>query len=76
MPRLRSVVVVALMWIAAFAASSTPDGFGAAPRAGASSVGGDAASGGSIEGKRWAVGVDPAGKRWDGFEDLTGKRWS
>ena len=75
MPRLRSVVVVALVWMAAFAASSAPDGFGGPARVSATSVGGDTPSGGSIEGKRWAVGVDPAGKRWDGFEDLAGKRW-
>lgn len=76
MPRLRSVVVVALMWLAAFAASSAPDGFGGGTRAGGPSVAGDAAPDGSIRGKRWAVSVDPAGKRWDGFEDLAGKRWS
>jgi hypothetical protein len=75
MPRLRSVLVVALMWLSAFAASSAPDGFfGTGPAA--SSIGGDPSSGDSMEGKRWAVTVDPAGKRWDGFEDLSGKRWS
>jgi hypothetical protein len=76
MSRLRSVVVVALIWMAAFAASSAPDGFGGASRAGATSVGGDPSPDGSIEGKRWAVSADPAGKRWDGFEDPVGKRWS
>ncbi len=74
MPRLRSVLVVALIWLAAFAASSAPDGFGGAPRTGASSAG-DAPAGWSIEGKRWALGVDPGGKRWDGSEDLAGKHW-
>ena len=76
MPRLRSVVVVALIWVAAFAASSAPDGFGGGTRAEAPSVAGDGAPGGSMKGKRWAVSADPAGKRWDGFEDLAGKRWS
>ena len=74
MPRLRSVVIVALIWMAAFAASSAPDGFGGAARTGATSAG-DAAPGGSIEGKRWVVSVDPGGKRWDGSEDPAGKRW-
>ena len=74
MPRLRSVVVIALIWMAAFAASSAPDGFGGAPRAGATSAG-DPSPGGSIEGKRWAASVDPAGKRWNPPEDPAGKRW-
>ena len=64
MPRLRSVVVVALMWLAAFAASSAPDGFGRASRAGAMSVL-VAAPAWSVDGKRWAFSVDAAGKRWD-----------
>lgn len=74
MPRLRSVVVVVLIWIAAFAASSAPDGFGGAARTGLTSDGAPA-PGGSIEGKRWAAGFDPAGKRWDWSEGVAGKRW-
>ncbi len=75
MPRSRSVLIIALIWMAALAASSVPDGLGGAARASAASAG-DALPGGAVDGKRWAVVVDPAGKRWDGSEDLAGKRWS
>ncbi len=75
MPRFRSVLIIALIWMAAFAASSVPDGLGGAARASATSPV-EAPAGGSVDGKRWAVVVDPAGKRWDGSEDLAGKRWS
>lgn len=82
MPRLRSVAVVALLWVAAFAASSAPDGFGLPRQAGmpliaAIAAGPEQAAGtldGLRRGKRWALS-DETGKRWALFDD-TGKRWA
>jgi hypothetical protein len=74
MPRLRSVVVVALIWMAAFAASSAPDGFGGAPRAGATSAS-DGISRESENGKRWPLAAVPAAGLWDLPNGANGKRW-
>jgi hypothetical protein len=74
-PRLRSVAVVALLWVAAFAGSSAPDGFGGPRRAEMPVVAGtvtrqahtSATTDDPPNGKRWALLVDPDerdGKRW------------
>ena len=83
MPRLRSVAVVALLWIAAFAGSSAPDGFGGPRHTEMPLVAGTSAytthgatPEGPRKGKRWAKLVDPDGKRWDLPRDQAGKRWS
>jgi hypothetical protein len=65
------VAVVALLWVAAFAGSSAPDGFGgsrgaASPHIAANHV--PPAHAAPVaeaprNGKRWAL-VDPDGKRW------------
>jgi len=81
-PRLRSVAVVALLWLAAFAGSSAPDGFGLPRQAEmpliASIAGRPAHLAGTLEriraGGRWAS-YDDAGKRWALFDDA-GKRWA
>jgi hypothetical protein len=83
-PRLRSLAVVALLWVAALAGSSAPDGFSSArdpemplvagmvPRP----AQGAAPPVESRIGKRWALFADPDGKRWDLLEERAGKRWS
>ena len=84
MPRLRSVAVVALLWLGAFAGSSAPDGFGDPRRAEMPLVAGTVAlpthagatPDGPRRGKRWAMFVDPDGKRWAMFVDPDGKRWA
>ncbi|HEX7474183.1 MAG TPA: hypothetical protein VF323_13950 [Candidatus Limnocylindrales bacterium] len=72
MPRGRSVAVVALLWVAAFAGSSAPDGFGLPSQAGrpliAALAAGPAQPAGTLDGLR-------RGKRWALFDD-TGKRWA
>jgi hypothetical protein len=73
MPRLRSVLVVVLIWLAAVAASSAPDGFGASSRAGTRSVG-SATSRLTHDGKRWAVVASASGLR-DLPSGANGKRW-
>jgi hypothetical protein len=81
--RLRSVAVVVLLWVAAVAASSAPDGFGG-PRhpemplfAGTVSppTHADATPDGPRRGKRWAFLSDPDGKRWELADDRVGRRW-
>jgi hypothetical protein len=70
--RLRSVAVVALLWVAALAGSSAPDGFGGPRRAEMPLVAetvarpahASATPDGPRRGKRWAILVDPDGKRW------------
>jgi hypothetical protein len=63
MSRLRSVLVVALIWAAAFAGSS------------ASVSPGGATSRGSDNGKRWAATQTPASGLWDLPNIGNGKRW-
>jgi hypothetical protein len=78
------VAVVALLWVAALAGSSAPDGFGGPPRAEMPLVSGtvarpahtSATPGGPRNGKRWAMFVDPDGKRWDLPYASVGKRWT
>jgi hypothetical protein len=70
-PRLRSVAVVALLWVAAFAGSSAPDGFGGPQRAEEpvlADVAGPALPRSSLDGV-------PKGKRMV-LLDYQGKRWS
>ena len=84
MPRLRSAAVIALLWVAALAGSSAPDGFGGPRRAETPLIAGTFARPASVgetpdgtrKGKRWALQVDPDGKRWELPEDRTGKRWA
>lgn len=84
MPRLRSMAIVALLWVAAFAGSSAPDGFGSARDPEMPLVAGTVARPAHMgaapdewrTGKRWAMLADPNGKRWDLLDDQTGKRWS
>jgi hypothetical protein len=83
-PRIRSVAAVVLLWIAAFAGSSAPDGFGGPRHAEMPLVAGtvarpayaDATPDRFCKGKRWALLADPDGKRWDLPEDRVGRRWS
>lgn len=83
MPRLRSVAVIALLWVAAFAGSSAPDGFGGSRGAASPLIAGilvRPAHGAAVDeaprdGKRWAL-ADPGGKRWSLFDDVDGKRWA
>jgi len=70
-PRLRSVAVVALMWVAAFAASSAPDGFGGPRQADMPLVAVTAARPAHDPNTLDAV---RKGKRW-ALHDATGKRW-
>jgi hypothetical protein len=72
MPRLRTVAVVALLWVAALAGSSAPDGFGGTrdpemPLV-AGTVAHPAVAGAMADairiGKRWAILAAPDGKRW------------
>jgi hypothetical protein len=71
-PRLRTVAVVALLWIAALAGSSAPDGFGGTRDPEMPLVAGtvprrDSAVATPDEiriGKRWAILAAPDGKRW------------
>jgi hypothetical protein len=82
-PRLRSVAVVALLWVAAFAGSSAPDGFGGSRGAAWPLIAGMPARPAHAapvaeaprNGKRWAL-ADPGGKRWSLFDDVDGKRWA
>lgn len=72
MRRVRSVVVIALLWLAALAGSSDPDGFGGHGRA--------AEPGISRTGSSVAVRSDPSegdrsGKRWAQLDGRGGKRW-
>lgn len=83
MPRLRSVAVVALLWMAAFAGSSAPDGFSGPGLAETPLVAGTAARAalasridGIRTGKRWALLHDEGGKRWALLHDEGGKRWA
>lgn len=84
MPQLRSVVVVALLWLAALAGSSAPDGFGGPRRGEVPLVAGtvaqpatsDTTPAGPRRGKRWALLADPDGKRWALPDDPVGRRWS
>jgi len=84
MPRLRSMAIVALLWVAAFAGSSAPDGFGGPRHAEMPLLAGTVARqahlsptpDGTRKGKRWAMLVGPDGKRWDLLPDPDGKRWS
>jgi len=84
MPRLRTVAVVALLWVAALAGSSAPDGFGGTRDPEMPLVAGtvarlapDAATPDEIRiGKRWASSAAPDGKRWDLPDETAGKRWS
>ena len=71
MPRLRSVAVVALLWVAALAGSSAPDGFSGPGLAETPLVAGTATPArhagtldGIRKGKRWALLEDHGGKRW------------
>jgi hypothetical protein len=84
MSRLRSVAVIALLWVAAVAGSSAPDGFGGQQRAEMPLVAGllaqpaqaDVTPDALRKGKRWALFGVPDGKRWDLPEDRVGGRWS
>lgn len=84
MPRLRTVAVVALLWVAALAGSSAPDGFGGTRDPEMPLVAGTvgrvapaAATPDEIRmGKRWAMLDVPDGKRWDLPDERLGKRWS
>lgn len=72
MPRFRSVAVVALLWVAALAGSSAPDGFSGPGLAETPVVAGTAAPG------RLAASLDGVwdGKRWPVLGDLGGRRSS
>jgi hypothetical protein len=80
--RLRSATVIALLLLAALAASSAPDGFGGPARRVARVTGTVALSAepgpadGSRSGKRWAVRAEPAGPSVDPNDGRGGKRWS
>lgn len=68
MRRLRSVAVVALLWLAALAGSSAPGGIHPGVAGSSEAVSRAAPSSERAErdghGKRWALREDPAGKRW------------
>ena len=70
MPRLRSVAVVALLWVAAFAGSSAPDGFGGSRGAESPLI----ASTLVREAHAVVAEAPRNGKRW-GLVDQDGKRW-
>ncbi len=84
MSRFRSVAVIALLWVAAVAGSSAPDGFGGQRQPEmpllaatvARPAPADATPDGLRRGKRWALVANPAGKRWDLPDDRIGWRWS
>jgi uncharacterized RDD family membrane protein YckC len=78
------VAIVALLWVAALAGSSAPDGFGGTrdpemPLV-AGTVAHPASAGATADairiGKRWAMLAAPDGKRWDLPDESKGKRWS
>jgi hypothetical protein len=72
MPRFRSVAVVALLWVAALAGSSAPDGFSGPGLAETPVVAGAAMP------ARIATTLDGVwdGKRWPVLGDLGVGRWS
>ena len=72
MPRFRSIAVVALLWVAALAGSSAPDGFSGPGLAETPVVAGTSAP------ARLAIELDGIwnGKRWPVLGDLGGRRWS
>lgn len=83
MPRLRTVAIVALLWVAALAGSSAPDGFGGTRHPEPLVAGTVAHLAPAVVtpdeirvGKRWALLATPDGKRWDLPDERTGKRWS
>jgi hypothetical protein len=84
MPRIRTVAIVALLWVAALAGSSAPDGFGGTRDPEMPLVAGTVARLAPAvatpdevrSGKRWASSAAPDGKRWDLPDEIVGKRWS
>ena len=83
MARVRSITVVALLWVAALAGSSAPDGFGGSRRAEMPVLAGAAAHSArhavlfeaTRSGKGWATTSNPIGKRWEIGNSPIGKRW-
>lgn len=67
---LRSVVVLALLWVGAVAASSSPDGVGTGPRSVHIVVGGVLAQPGRPMGSSDPI---PTGKRWVVRVESTGQ---
>ena len=72
MPRIRSVAIIALLWVAALAGSSAPDGFSGPGLAETPVVAG------IVVPARLATTLDGIwnGKRWPVLGDLGGRRWS
>jgi hypothetical protein len=81
--RLRSIAVVALLWLAAFAGSSAPDGFGGPHGVEMPVLAGAAGRPAQVaaavdrtgSGMGRAVACNPVGKRWDIGLGPIGKRW-